>query len=353
MKREINIFLILMMALLGTSCEVEFDLKMEGENIIFVECLPGVTDYISVSVRPCVAVNSSYDVKNFRPDVKVFVNGDMVPVTKQEGADVPRGGAAGSYVADVAPLPDDEIKVVVSADGFETVESVTRVPVPVSYDGLEYEVFDMTDEQQTKDVGQSPGVNYNLRLRVKWPIKDDPYATDAYGIQLVREQQYEYYAKDSNGEFFDKDTTLACYSGIITAMGDNPLLPQTSSVLNVNYNGYSFECYESLTMFMDKDFNGEDHILEGIWTYNEGMHAEDKGENGDYIYITDIKYRYKIRLYKMTSDFSRYAYAQNQIDENIFGEVGLAPAGYAFTNIINGAGVLAGVLMYETDWLEL
>ena len=47
-------------------------------------------------------------------------------------------------------------------------------------------------------------------------------------------------------------------------MGDNPLLPQTSSVLNVNYNGYSFECYESLTMFMDKDFNGEDHLLEEI-----------------------------------------------------------------------------------------
>ena len=44
---------------------------------------------------------------------------------------------------------------------------------------------------------------------------------------------------------------------------------------------------------------------------------------------------------------------QHQIDENSFAEAGLAPAGYAYSNVTNGAGALAGVLMYETDWLEL
>lgn len=342
MRRTIYILTAVIVAmLLGTGCEKEFDLKMDNDgNIIKVECFPGVTDSIYVRVVPCVGLKSTYDVSKFKPSVTLAVNGESVPVF-WDGE---------YYVGDRKALPGDQVKVEVSAEGFESVESQTEIPTPVQGMKLEWDVYDIT-ETKVVDVPYD-GVNYNLRLRVKLTLDDPAGSVDAYGIQFVREQIYDY---QQGGEHY-VDTTYHYMAGVTGDMSDNPLLPQNSSVVSVDFDGYTMNTYNSLMMFMDRNFNGKTVTLEA-----ENRYAEDLHLSGDVVvnpegatvpYTTDITYRYKIRVYKMTSDFSRYAYAHHQMSENIFAEVGLAPAGYAYTNITNGAGALAGVLMYETEWFK-
>ena len=130
------------MAVVLFSCEKKFDLKMDGEKIIFVECFPGIKDFIALKVLPALPLNCDYDINSFSPDVKLMVNGDMVEVKYMEQGDSLRGIPAGYWVAEYAPLPDDKVKVAVSADGFETVESETVVPIPLSDYKLDYEVYD-------------------------------------------------------------------------------------------------------------------------------------------------------------------------------------------------------------------
>lgn len=339
MKRLIYIISIVFLVISVVSCEKKFELKLDSDNIIKVECFPGVADSIYVRVAPCISVNSKYNYSNFDPDVVLAVNGEDIPL-KYDGK---------YYIADYDPSPGDEIRVKVSERGFDDVEAVTQVPIPIDNMKLETEVYDIT---QTKVVDQEEGPNLDLRLKVRLTVDDPAGSVDAYGIQFVRELIYTYESIYESGI----DTSYNYSSGIVVDMQDNPLLPQTSTVFRTRFDGYTFNTYNSLTMFMDRSFNGKTHTLEvenrfqQDYSYSGEAYDQD-GNPYDYSYST--KYRYKLRLYKMTSEFSRYAYAQHQIDENSFAEAGLAPAGYAYSNVTNGAGALAGVLMYETDWLEL
>jgi hypothetical protein len=352
MRRLIYILGCALMVVVLFSCEKKFDLKMGGEKIIFVECFPGIKDFIALKVLPALPLNCDYDINRFSPDVKLMVNGDMVEVKYMEQGDSLRGIPAGYWVAEYAPLPDDKVKVVVSADGFETVESESVVPIPLSDYRLDYEVYDAT--QGTKAVIKpaeyvGPEPNYNLWLNVRVEVKDSPKAGDAYGIQFVRET-ISTYVNFLGG--VQRDTSVYYSSGVVPDMSDTPLLPQTSTILNVKFDGISCNTYDGVIMFLDRKFNGGSVVLEAVNTYSQGFTIEEKDETGRHALYSE-KCRYKIRIYRFTSDFSRYAYAQNQIDNNIFGEIGLAPAGYAYSNIKNGAGILAGALMLETDWLDL
>ncbi len=348
MRRLVYILGCALMAVLLISCEEKFDLRMKGDNMIFVESYPGVEDFIALRIGPAVSLNSNYDVSKFSPEIKLLVNGNMVDVEYLKQGDPIRGIPSGYYVADYAPISGDRVNLAVSADGFETVESETVVPDPFGDYNLEYFVYDSSVETKDVDMDYGEGVNLNLRLRVKLGIQDGPVAGDAYGIQFVRELDYLVEYPDS----IQRDTTLYYQSGQVLDMSDNPLLPQTSTVFDVNFNGVSCDSYDGVTMFMDRKFNGQYTTLETETRFNEDHSYTYEDYNEKEVKVTS-RYRYKIRLYKFTSDFSRYAYAQEQIDNNVFGEIGLAPAGYAYSNITGGAGVLAGVLMYETEWLDL
>ena len=348
MRRLIYILGYALMVVVLFSCEEKFDLRMKGDNMIFVESYPGVEDFIALRVGPAVSLNSDYDVSGFSPDVKLMVNGDMVAVEYLRQGDSLRGIPAGYYVADYAPVPGDRVNVTVSADGFETVESETVVPDSFGDYKLEYLVYDSSVDTKVMDMEIVDGINYNLRLKVKLDIQDSPVAGDAYGIQFVRELDYLVEYPDS----IQRDTTLYYQSGQVPDMSDNPLLPQTGTVIDVNFNGISCDSYDGVTMFMDRKFNGQYATLEAEVRFNEDHTYSYVDYQEQEVKVTS-KYRYKIRIYKFTPDFSRYAYAQNQIDNNLFGEIGLAPAGYAYSNIKNGAGILAGALMLETDWLDL
>ena len=94
------------MAVVLFSCEKKFDLKMDGEKIIFVECFPGIKDFIALKVLPALPLNCDYDINRFSPDVKLMVNGDMVEVKYMEQGDSLRGIPNGYWVAEYAPLPE-------------------------------------------------------------------------------------------------------------------------------------------------------------------------------------------------------------------------------------------------------
>ena len=305
MKRFV--FALIMSALALQGCETRFELKGMSENPkIYVYGIAGMSDTTAIRVCKTVPLTGVTDPSDSREvsSIELTVDGNPVILSKAD-ADTP--GVPKGYWWTTEDIPGgSEIVLKASADGAEDVSSV----------------FHMPEEMPAFEV------IYTSAPAFKFTFKDDGSTEDCYAIMVYGECTR---VKDGEATVYVR----AC----------DPYEPDEDFGMETRKDYLDVDMNDGTArLWPDTEFNGKEVSLSlEVWTYFDGIH------NSKY---DEVRERYKAVIYRLSPEFFKYAEAQNHLDNNMLAEIGLAPASFAYTNIINGLGLFAGVSVAETEWFE-
>lgn len=349
MKRPLPILLIFIIVLI--SCERDFDIDTATSGVkLFLQCCPGPGDTTILQLNRTVPIGSKADTTEFlkSADIDVIVNGTAL--LPERAMDLAGTVPYGSWYV-VAPLKaGDEIAVKARIDGLEPISATTSIPGPAprfTYKCCAVQVMDHYDYTQMS-VPDSVHVTF----------RDDPATEDWYGLALLCERTI---VDLDNGEKLVERVNAAPVEGTVF---------EATEYIDIPFNGWAFGYNRSLVrVWPDAGFSGQEVTLgmplTGFWldgTFD--VHGDDEyarffmaggvDDNGEFIEGNFAEhYRYKVRLYRFSREFFNYGKALDHIRNNSLANLGLAPAAYAYTNVIGGVGILAGWTVRETDWLSL
>lgn len=175
---KLKYILTILVSIACVSCMQPFDLKFDDEPAIFLEAFPGVENVVVFTILPAYANSNTPETPEFHPHIVFTVNGEEVPVVQNIGYCVVDKYLETSYIADYKPVPGDEMRVEVTAEGFRPVYAETFIP----------ELF----PQRKVDYRRVPAGNKEYNV-VSVTIDDDPDTDRAYGIQMRQQilQVYE------------------------------------------------------------------------------------------------------------------------------------------------------------------
>lgn len=301
---------------LTAACEcAEFDIDIPTTPKLVLLCCPGPADTTILQLYKTVPVGNTYSGYPFLEDAAVDFKLNGSPLEMTYAAErvgsvpegcwfVPRGFSAG-----------DRIEVSAEAEGAGCVSASTILP----HDPPAYEYRFLNDDKGWDKLSVS--------------FTDDSDEEDWYGVAVESER-----TKVQDG---------------ITTVERSLMMPKTESsglygvsldkeYLDVGFNGWAFGAWwYAVRIWPDSAFNQKQIELSVLL----GDHSF--SWEGDFEYSL----RYRVRLYRFTKEFIRYVTAVDNVSNNRFAEAGIAPMPLSYTNIQNGAGVLAGWTMRQTDWI--
>lgn len=316
--RRINHIIIILLTLSCISCKVDFDFSdLESDPILFLDMdlRYDASDYNGDNIQgnPPLSLNgfiyavpSAAGEREFPEDLRcrmdVYHNSELTFTYDDIKLHEFHGSLAGQVYGLV---PGDEVKVVAQAEGFPTATSTVIFP-----------------ESPPQLTVTHTRIN-SMTFRISMTLEDAPETEDCYAFTFTKAYWNE---------------------GSLVPSGVSPLEP---SFGNSDETGFldigPFEViWEDGVKFYgisDKTFNGKQKTIE---------------LNVDYPLMRDememISY-YSIGLYRISPERMKYIAACQNKENNMLGFIGLAPATFAYTNVIGGTGCVSCTSYIETDWI--
>lgn len=335
----------LVLMLMFTSCEYEFDVKgLEQEGRLFMLSIPGGADTTVVQLMSTVPIGNQTQEAVSVNDVEVEMKIDGKPVALLVGdgsdEDIPEG--ARYVVGHLAP--GTEVEIDASVDGLEPVSAVTSVPPEfpeheISVEKVELPEFDSNEIRKRQ-------------LSVTVSFTDDGQTEDYYGIQVCRwytiDRHYDPDRVSVSGE--DEYKFMEPYLGEITP-GDIEISSRNAP-LTLSYtrgNGIYSPSPDKRTMLIwdDAGFNGGEASIEFSTDYT----ADYDYSFGDAGYVSYL-YRYKVYLYRLSPELYRFVKSNWIAWDSQLVYLGLASPSFVYTNVSGGLGVCGGISCTESPWFD-
>lgn len=301
-------------AWLTASCEVELELPpMQNEPKIYLQSFPGsqtssgneTADTLFFRIQRTRPIGQPVSHDPFFPEIQLTVNGEPVTVRHYPGNDPGSSLPGEGWLATRSLQSGDRIAVSIRETGLP--EASSHTVIPPAFPEAEIRLI-RNKEYHTVSVS----------------FRDDPATRDAYGLQVIEARTVTY--EDGSSQTY--------YNPVIPMSGGTDLFGSAASVLDFSFDGYRFSSPRSqIRCWSDEQFSGKDVTL--------GFRINAVEEEPD----ETISYR--LRMYRFTAEFFRYATMLNHIENNSLAEVGLAPASFSYTNIEGGVGILAGYSVRE------
>lgn len=315
---------LLLSFLMLASCEMDFDIKDgDGKDRLLVNCVAStMDDDICLSVLGLRSINKA--PQDYRSpsglQVRFYVDGEertISPWTGTAPADDylhngDRFSAGGGY------KPGQNLRVEVSADGFEPACAETSVPVPVEDFSVEL----------VRD-----GEHY-YHVILTYP--DNPDTQDMYGaVAMTRVMQ-----EMSTGENYIYESPeyrdIIRYSDDMFDITDFRLVPfRDGADMAIWNDSRKSEAGCQTVRFQIKGIKDYERVTNDYFGEHRSM----------------IRAQYKIFLLKLSPEYFRYLNGQADSGENVLGALGLASPTFTYTNVIGGAGVLGAFSFSETEWM--
>jgi len=296
---------LILSAVFISSCEMSFDVKLQDEERLFILCTPGTNDTTVIQLWKSISTGCFKYDDPFVDDARIelFINGTPGTIERTiEGTScVP---PCCWYSVDKLSV-HDHLVIEVLAGNMRQIHAETTIPEPFP----EYRL----------------SANDSL---ITVSFEDDLLSGDYYGAHLFVETAIRTF--DDAGNY--KDTLLY-----------NIVLPCIDRCFDIGFNGWTFGDPDStIRIWSDEDFNGSHcEIL-----FNVSM--------SNLVRISDynnaeIRFRYKLSLYKFSEEFHNYAESLNRLNTNVLSALGMATASVSYTNVSHGSGIVAGWSVREYE----
>ena len=321
MVKYISFMIILGVSLLFTSCVYHFDLdEAEGIPKLVVYSYPGSGDTTVVRLSRSLPVTGKGEIVSglTGTDVRLEVNGTSVGLLWTDKA-LP-GVPAKSYYTVQRYEEGDCIRLTASAEGLETVSSVTTIPVPFPLNSVHM-------ERKPSDPG-------TLQFQINFT---DEASTVNYYAVTVKERA-KYWRNGESRVYYDKEYTA------YMDWDDEPLLRVSAGLDEILIGDYTY--YEQLYIWSDEKIQGKNYTLRLNKTYISDYETSIQDE----VYIN--RKQYKVCLYSLSEEFYHYLKSMNEQVNNKLGESELAPVRPTYTNVTNGLGLVGGCRMIQTEWMD-
>lgn len=322
MKR---LLIIILAAAALCGCEMDFTVSATAEAKLYLQCTPGVCDTTIIQLYRTVPVGTVYSGSKFLEDADVTFRVNNVPRDVKYAAEKTGSVMPGCRYVVEKVNPGDVIEITASAEGVKSVSASTRVP-------------DLFPEYKLTDTGKYLKVDFH----------DDPATEDRYGMMIIAERTL---VSAEHGTFVQTRglTPIDDSDGGILAL----VATEAKNYIDVSFCGWAFgDYYNIVRIWSDENSNGKDMSLAlqfGNAYFETPGYRDAQGRWRSVQGEETI--RYKLKLYRFTKEFHNWALAQDNIANNSFAELGVAPAAFAYTNVTDGVGIFAGCSMVETDWL--
>ena len=313
------IFGMLAILLLTVACECEeFEIFIPTTPKLVLLCCPGVADTTVIQLYKTIPVGNTYSGSPFLDDASFdfTVNGKALIV--EHAIDRKGSVPKGCWFVPQGFKAGDKVEVRVSAKGAESITASTVIPK----EAPDFKYF--FKENYPEDYN-------NLTIS----FADDSADNDWYGVAVECERT----------KIEDGATTID-YSLLAPKKEETGLNGVTidKEYLDISFTGWSFGSWSyPIRIWPDSAFSGKDVELSLL--LGDGYFS---WEDGEY----ELSMRYRIRLYRFSREFFRYASSLDDIANNNFAVGGIAPMPLSYTNVINGAGALAGWTMRQSDWIN-
>lgn len=215
-----------------------------------------------------------------------------------------------TFVARIVPRVGDRLRLVVSADGYETAESEAVVPAPVSIEKVTYTNIRKYEDKNSiiyeADGNWHYGESYDISYEVTFT--DDGHATNYYALAI---------SHDYEPGVRYKSTTLKSL---------DPVLLENSAILD---NAIGFDGTDSGSfLFTDRQINGKSYTLKFKETIANSP-------DGDQVSIV---------LFNLTEDYYNYLlsaqrYTGSTLD-GALGNLGFGEPLRVYSNVTGGVGIL-------------
>lgn len=226
------------------------------------------------------------------------------------------------FKSHVVPKAGDCIRLVVSADGYQTVTAETTVPaiVPIR----KAECVDITERINYEgNVGDGYGNTVKERyyaLTYNLTFKDEGGRSNYYALTCLKTD--EYYQTYYHPHIESSD----------------PILSENSNALDGSIGfdgistGYSF-------LFTDKQIEGQEYTL----SFEEWVNKSDAEQSSQLL----------IRLYSLSEEYYHYLYSLNQVAgstlDEALGNLGFGEPLRVYSNVEGGTGILGACNSSETE----
>lgn len=315
MRKSISVISVFLLLAALQSCETVFDIAGSSTGKLFVQCCPGARDTTILQMYGTIPVGSKQKAANFleSADIDIMINGagETLQFAEEHVGSVPDGCWFIPHMVN----PGDVIELKASSGKYPEITATTTVPAAL------------------------PEFGYDINAgSVSVSFVDDREGDDSvYGLGMVLEATIDgpddYHQVELHNAIPQNDD-----SGIWGTSLNNDFL-------DVRFNGWAFGYFRTIVRLWPKaGDNGDEITLE--MKFIDDIFVPADGEP----YMVHL--RYKVRLYRFSREFYNYAIALDNIENNMFASLGIAPASFAYSNVNGGLGVFAGWSMRETDWIE-
>jgi len=318
-----KIIYIILATVLVCGCEMEFEVEVPTSSKLYLQCIPGASDTTIIQLYRTVPVGTVYKGSEFLDyaDIDFRINGatKSVKLAEEKTGSVMKG----CWFITEHINPDDVINIRAMADGAEEICATTVIPSKFPTYSFNYTGRDIT-------------VNF----------KDDEDTEDYYGLIVYCEcttESEHIHTVETKG-LTPSDEAEGLWGASLS-----------TNYLDVPFCGWAYGYSQNVVrVWGDEKSNGKDMKLSlnigSVYFSRPGYRDENGKWHADETYTQT--FRYKLRLYRFSKEFYYYAVALDNIENNQFSWLGLAPASFAFSNVENGVGILAGCSMEETDWFD-
>lgn len=348
MMKKYTFFTLIVAAFLLSSCKDSYDLsEMQNPRKLVVYAFPSEADTTFISVTNSVGVMKYTDTRKVKnvtdAQIDYRVNGEPRSVQTLDD---------GSYFVVGGQKAGDRIDLQVAHRSFQPVSSSTVVPesVPVSLQRV------VAVDEFDADYGGMRSLHKLLAT-----FTDPAETTDYYAVRVCMKAYKGYgngiYTDDvgnTNTAYVDSEekynsireahpemewdihlTDSATFWPTIVT-NDEPLLNPLMSI-DEDF-GYENNFYGNLCIFSDELINGQTYTLH----LNIGAYVASD--------LYNFGKCYQVVLYRISHEYYRFLKSVNDLDNNELAEGGFAVLMPTYTNIMGGAGVLAGCNAACSEW---
>ena len=313
-----------MAALSLSSCLMIMDSGEDGESIIYVECLQGMSDTTAISVI-ATAPKFGYDESRVPSDMDVTLKagGREIPLTNA-GVEVemfPKG----AYYTTEKIEGGQTLEITVAGGGFKPVRAITYKPKDIKPFGVNVERTVIYDEDLE---------SYRGERVVKMEIMpDDPDIIDHY-YALVFEQKV--YNIKGEAQIMYPAPILHSNGFYSTDFGDALVVSVACSPWSIFSSNYSYISDSIVPTYL---WRGASLMKDGKITVY--FHPA----------VTNGACEMRVHLMEVSPEFYRYAKSLENRGEVSEALAPFFPSSYSFTNIEGGCGIFGAVSRYDGEWM--
>jgi len=302
------------------SCETLMENDLSKEPIIYVECIPGLSDTTVVQLiaaSPAMGYTSSAPLQNAR--VSLSSNGRELSLVK---GDIEKEGyPLGAWYTTDEIRAGEKLSITVQADGLPEAKAETTMP----QDGLSPKLT------CTKDI--LFGEQYNVSgekievIRFNVSFAGEAAQGHYYGVRINREW---------NG-YIDEPMLYEDYSELLY-IGTENYVPRVKAKVSKWSVG---DPLAGNIYFWDGNTLESENGMTEIMFYAYDYYEESSDD------------RWCVHLYEVTPELYRYIKSMQYRQDNSSEIAPLYPASYAYSNVEGGCGVFGAIRESASGWIKM